>query len=130
MIFRPPSGPARPWLALAAVVSLPLPLAAASSCGTSDPFLASADASAQDTATDSSIVVDSDGRTCDLAKSPREETCINEDRFAVYVSPTGNDANAGTKASPNKTGCRPHRDGFLRGFFSGFAAMSTTLARI
>jgi hypothetical protein len=27
-------------------------------------------------------------------------------------------------------GCRPHRDGFLRGFFSGFAAMSTTLARI
>lgn len=56
-----------------------------------------------DAPSDSPIVVDEDGRACDTSKSPSAEPCVNDERFAVYVSPSGVDTNPGTKASPKKT---------------------------
>ena len=40
---------------------------------------------------------------CDLTKDPKDSTACIDDSVGVFVSPTGNDANPGTKASPVKT---------------------------
>ena len=44
-----------------------------------------------------------DGGTCDTTKSPSEESCLVSDESAVFVSPTGADTDAGTKAKPLAT---------------------------
>ena len=44
-----------------------------------------------------------DGGTCDTTKSPSEESCLVSDDSAVFVSPTGADTDAGTKAKPLAT---------------------------
>lgn len=41
--------------------------------------------------------------TCDTSKSPSEEGCLVADKYSVFVSPDGDDADAGTKAAPVKT---------------------------
>lgn len=44
-----------------------------------------------------------DGGSCDTTKSPSEEACLVSDANAVFVSPTGADTDAGTKAKPLAT---------------------------
>ncbi|MBI3207102.1 MAG: hypothetical protein HYZ29_36530 [Myxococcales bacterium] len=44
-----------------------------------------------------------DGGSCDTTKSPSEEACLVSDDNAVFVSPTGADTDAGTKAKPLAT---------------------------
>jgi hypothetical protein len=44
-----------------------------------------------------------DGSMCDPTKSPSEEACLVSDEHAIFVSPTGKDGAAGTKADPLKT---------------------------
>lgn len=44
-----------------------------------------------------------DGGSCDTTKSPSEESCLVSDESAVFVSPTGADTDAGTKAKPLAT---------------------------
>ena len=41
--------------------------------------------------------------SCDTSKSPSIVTCLVADKYAVFVSPTGDDSEAGTKAKPVKT---------------------------
>ena len=40
---------------------------------------------------------------CDLAKEPKDSPACVDDTVGVFVSPTGNDSNTGTKASPVRT---------------------------
>jgi hypothetical protein len=43
------------------------------------------------------------GPTCNPTQTPAQNACVIADGLAIFVSPTGNDANAGTMESPVKT---------------------------
>jgi hypothetical protein len=46
---------------------------------------------------------DVDAVACDPSKSPRDDACVIADAYAVFVSPSGHDAAAGTMGDPLKT---------------------------
>jgi hypothetical protein len=41
-----------------------------------------------------------DAAACEAAKSPSEDPCVVAEAYGVFVSPTGSDANPGTRAAP------------------------------
>ena len=43
------------------------------------------------------------GPTCDSTQTPSQNACVIADGLAIFVSPTGSDANTGTMESPVKT---------------------------
>jgi hypothetical protein len=45
----------------------------------------------------------SDGFTCDPTKSPHDDPCVLSETLGVFVSPSGLDANPGTRAAPLRT---------------------------
>ncbi|MCA9600351.1 MAG: hypothetical protein KC776_43905, partial [Myxococcales bacterium] len=45
-----------------------------------------------------------DGGTCDITKSPSEESCLIAEEYGIFVSPSGSDATGdGTEAKPYGT---------------------------
>jgi hypothetical protein len=44
-----------------------------------------------------------DSAACDPTKGPHEEPCVVSEAYGVFVSPTGSDGFAGTRASPFRT---------------------------
>jgi hypothetical protein len=44
-----------------------------------------------------------DGPVCDPTSSPSVSTCVIDERYGVFVTPTGDDAAAGTRAAPLRT---------------------------
>ena len=44
-----------------------------------------------------------DSALCDPTKGPHDEACVVDEAYGVFVSPTGSDAFAGTRASPFRT---------------------------
>ncbi len=41
-----------------------------------------------------------EGGTCDTSKDPSVESCLVDDQYAVFVSPSGNDSTDGSKGTP------------------------------
>ncbi len=41
-----------------------------------------------------------DGGTCDTSKDPSEESCLVDEQYAVFVSPSGNDTTDGSRGTP------------------------------
>ncbi|MGH7734677.1 MAG: hypothetical protein ACREOE_13520, partial [Gemmatimonadales bacterium] len=65
------------------------------------------DSAALDAAADASDANDAadagDGFACDPTKSPRDEGCVVDEAYGVFVSAGGSDTGAGTKSDPVKT---------------------------
>jgi hypothetical protein len=73
-------------------------LADGASDGAADAGPGSDVAMANDGVADSAA--DADAPICNPMTTPSQDPCIVDDRYGVFVAPTGNDANAGTRLSP------------------------------
>ena len=74
-------------------------------CAPGSPECSAVDAAARDGATDADAGVEAEGATtgCDVAKSPHDEPCVIDDAYGIFVSASGSDTNAGSRAAPART---------------------------
>ena len=72
-------------------------------CAPGSPECSALDATAGDTAPDGGAEAGVAPSGCDPVKSPRDEACVIDEAFGIFVSPAGSDANPGSKAAPART---------------------------
>ncbi len=49
------------------------------------------------------VVIEPDGARCDVSLSPAQDPCVVVEALGVFIAPTGNDTNPGTRAAPFAT---------------------------
>jgi hypothetical protein len=89
------------WLAMGAGVAACNP-SVANYCAPGTPECSPIDAATVDAATvDAATGVEAGA--CDPTKPPIDESCVITETYGVFVSPSGSDANSGTRAAPVQT---------------------------
>jgi hypothetical protein len=72
-------------------------------CSPGSPECSAPDAAAGDAGRDGAAEAEVAPSGCDPTKAPHDEPCVIGDAFGIFVSPSGSDANPGSKAAPTQT---------------------------
>jgi hypothetical protein len=72
-------------------------------CSSGSPECSAPDAAAGDAGRDGAGEAEVAPSGCDPTKAPHDEPCVIDDAFGIFVSPSGSDANPGSKAAPTQT---------------------------